>query len=259
MSYLVEVWRARYFWSHLALADLRTRWRRSFLGALWSILQPLGMTALLTVVFSRIFAIDMVKYAPYIFSGMITWEYVVGTVNNGSLAFVQADAYIRQARRPLAIYTLRIALTNLAVFALASTGLLLWSLVVLPENFGWAWLASLAIFPVLLAAGWAVATFLAYFATRFRDIPHALGLVMQALWFVSPVYFESDLFRKAGLSALVDWNPIYHVLELLRAPLLRGGWPTAANFAWSAGLALVFGLLAWSVGRRLERKMIFYL
>lgn len=259
MGYIADVWRARHFWWHLALADLRTRWRRSFLGALWSILQPLGMTLLLTAVFSRIFGSDVTKYAPYIFSGMITWEYVVSTVTNGSLAFVQADAYIRQTRRPLAIYTLRSALTGIMVFALASTGLVIWSLLVMPENFGWTWLAALAIFPLLLATGWGVASFLAYFATRFRDIPHALGLVMQALWFVSPVYFEADVFRKAGLAALVDWNPVYHLLEIVRAPLLRGEWPTAANFAWALGLAAGFGLAAWLAGRRLERKVIFYL
>ncbi|GIK88460.1 MAG: transport permease protein [Betaproteobacteria bacterium] len=259
MSYLADVWRARFFWSHLALADLRQRWRRSFLGALWSIIQPLGMTILLTLVFSRIFGADVTRYAPFIFSGMITWEYVVSTVSGGSLAFVQADAYIRQTRRPLAIYTLRTAVTNLIVFAFASTGLIVWSVAVMPGNVGWSWFAALAVFPVLLAIGWAVATFLAYFATRFRDIPHALGLMLQALWFVSPVYFEPDVFRKAGLSGLVDWNPIHHLLEIVRAPLLRGQWPTAANFAWAAGLAAGFGVAAWLAGRRLERKVIFYL
>ena len=258
-SYIAALWDARYFWTHLALADLRMRWRRSFLGALWSLLQPLGMTILITLVFGRIFGSDIRSYAPFIFSGLITWEFVGGTVTNGSLAFVQADAYIRQTRHPLAIYTLRTALANVAVFASASMGLVLWVLVTMPGNFGWPWLAALQIYPLVLATGWAVATLLAYFATRYRDIPHALGLVLQAIWFVSPVYFEPAVFRKAGLGALVDFNPIYHVLEILRAPLLSGTWPTLANMAWAWGLAALFGALAWLAGRRLERKVIFFL
>ena len=104
-------------------------------------------------------------------------------MSGGSLAFVQADAYIRQTRHPLAIYTLRTALTNLVVFAFASLGLILWVLIAMPENFGWPWLAALMIYPLLLVNGWGVATLLAYFATRFRDIPHALGLILQAIWF----------------------------------------------------------------------------
>jgi homopolymeric O-antigen transport system permease protein len=259
MSYAAQVWAARYFWTHLALADLRTRWRRSFLGAVWSLLQPLGMTLLLTFVFSRIFGSDIHTYAPFIFSGMITWEYVASTVSGGSLAFVQADAYIRQTRHPLAIYTLRTALTNVIVFGFASIGLIVWVLVAMPQNFGWPWLAAVLMLPILVITGWAVATLLAYFATRFRDIPHALGLILQALWFVSPVYFEPDIFRKAGLAGLVDWNPIYHLLEIVRAPLLNGRWPTLQNYAWSLGFATVAGVLALTAGRRLERRMIFFL
>ena len=259
MDYLRNVWRARYFWTHLALSDLRTRWRRSFLGALWSLLQPLGMTLLLTVVFARIFKSDVARYAPYIFSGMITWDFVAATLTGGSLAFVQADAYIKQTRHPLAIYTLRTALTNLCVFALASVGLVVWVLIVMPQNFGWPWIAALAMYPLLLATGWGVATFLAFFATRFRDIPYALGLVLQALWFVSPVYFEPDVFRNAGLGPLVDWNPIYHMLQVVRAPLLAGEWPTAQNFAFALALTALFALLASAASRRMERSVIFYL
>jgi lipopolysaccharide transport system permease protein len=58
---------------------------------------------------------------------------------------------------------------------------------------------------------------------------------------------------------LVDYNPIYHILQLFRAPLLHGEWPTFANYAFSLGTALLFGLIAIFVGYKAERKVIFYL
>lgn len=259
ISYVKGVWRARYFWTHLALSDLRSRWRRSFLGALWSIIQPLGMTLLLAVVLSKMFKSDIFTYAPYILSGIIVWECVTACVTGGALSFVQADAYIRQCRHPLAIYTLRTVLSSLAVLALASIALFGWSAVVLPENFGWHWLATLGIFPMLGLILWPLSTLLAYIGVRFRDVPHATGLIMQALWFVSPVYFEVKMFRQGGLDALVDYNPIYHLLQLARAPLLDGEWPTAENFAFPFLAAVVCTLIAWAIGRRAERKVIFYL
>ena len=67
----------------------------------------------------------------------------------GSLAFVQADAYIKQTRHPLAIYTLRTALANLMILGLASISLIGWVIVVLPENIGLCWLAALLIFPIV--------------------------------------------------------------------------------------------------------------
>ncbi len=257
--YMKGIWQARYFWMHLALSDLRSRWRRSFFGALWSIIQPLGMTLLLALVFSKLFKSDIFTYAPYILSGVIVWECVTACVTGGALAFVQADAYIKQTRHPLAIYTLRTVLTSLIVLGMASLALFGWSALVLPQYVGWHWLGALTIFPVLAMILWPLATLLAYVGTRFRDVPHATGLVMQALWFISPVYFETNLFRRGGLDALVDFNPIYHLLQLMRAPLLNGKWPAPENYAFTLLASAVFALLASLVGQTAERKVIFYL
>lgn len=259
INYSIGIWQSRYFWTHLALADLRSRWRRSFFGALWSIIQPLGMTALLAIVFSKLFNADIMTYAPYILSGIIVWECITACVIGGALSFVQADAYIKQCQHPLAIYTLRTVLTSQIVLALASLALFGWSAIVLPEHFGWSWLAALSIFPVLALILWPLSTLLAYIGARFRDVPHATGLVMQALWFISPVYFEAKMFRQGGLDGLVDYNPIYHLLQLVRAPLLNGAWPTPENYAFPLLTALFFALIAWAVGYKAERKVIFYL
>jgi lipopolysaccharide transport system permease protein len=258
-SYLLGIYESRYFWIHLALADLRAKWRRSFFGVAWSVLQPLGMTLLLALVFGKLFNQNIGDYAPYILSGMIVWDFCIATLSGGSLSFVQADAYIKQYHHPLAIYTLRTALTNLMVLMMASLGLVAWVLVMKPQNFGWCWLAALAIYPILVIVVWPLATTLAYVGSRFRDLPHALGLIMQAMWFVSPIYFEAKLFRDGGIGYLVDYNPIYHLLEIVRAPLLRGEWPTVQNFAMSGVTALIFYAIAILVGRTAERKVIFFL
>jgi lipopolysaccharide transport system permease protein len=259
VEYLRDIWAARYFWFHLALSDLRLRWRRSFFGILWSIIQPLGFTALLAVVFSRIFHTDIVEYAPYILSGMIAWEFVTGSATSGATAFIQADAYIRQCRHPLAIYTLRSVISGLAIFLLASTALVGWVLIVMPRNFGWPWVAAVTIYPITAMIAWPLATLLAYIGVRFRDVPHMLGLIFQALWFVSPVYFEAKTFRGGRLDALVDYNPIYHLLEIARAPLLHGQWPTTTNYLFCFGTIAALTLLACAVGYRAERRVILYL
>lgn len=257
--YLRDIWAARYFWVHLSLSDLRSRWRRSFFGVFWSMIQPLGMTLLLAFVFSRLFKTDITTYAPYILSGIIVWDFVIASATGGALSFVQADAYIKQCRHPLAIYTLRSVLTAMLVLMLASIPLFGWALVVMPQNFGMTWISALLLYPLLALVAWPFATLLAYVGVRFRDIPHALALILQALWFVSPVYFEVAMFRRGGLDALVDYNPIYHLLQLVRAPLLDGKWPTQDNYLFSLATAVVFMLLAVAVGRKAERKVIFYL
>lgn len=259
MQYLRGVYESRYFWFHLAQADLRARWRRSFFGILWTILQPLGMTALISIVFSKMLGSDITTYAPYILSGILAWELIIANTTGGALSFVQADAYIKQVRHPLAIYTLRNIISSLCVFTLASISLFGWVLVVMPENFGITWLAVITILPVSIVILWPASTILSYISVKYRDVPHMLALIMQALWFVSPVYFEEKLFRQGGLDFLVDYNPVYHFLEIIRAPLLSGDWPTAMNYfvciVFSACLAVIAIILGW----KFERKVIFYL
>jgi homopolymeric O-antigen transport system permease protein len=258
-AYLRGIWTARYFWTHLALSDLRSRWRRSFFGVFWSMLQPLGLTLLIAFVFSRLLNSDITRLAVHILSGLIVWEFAMSACVGGALSFVQADAYIKQCRHPLAIYSLRTVLAASIVLGAASIPLFAWALVVMPQNFGVTWLALLTLYPILVCVAWPLCTLLAYIAVRFRDLPYALGLVMQALWFASPVYFEVSLFRNGGLDVLVDWNPIYHLLQLVRAPIIEGEWPTWGNYAFSMGTAAVFAFAAWCVGRRAERRVIFYL
>jgi len=217
------------------------------------------MTLLLSIVFGKIFNVEIREYAPYILSGMILWEFVTASAIGGALAFVQADAYIKQCRHPLAIYTLRTVFTNAMVLGLASLSLVAWVLVVMPQNFGWTWLAALTIYPILIFIAWPMATFLAYIATRFRDLPHALGLVLQAMWFVSPIYFDAKVCRGGVLHWLSDLNPFYHLLEIVRAPLLHGAWPTIENYVFCGATILTLSLLAIALGQRTEKKVIFYL
>lgn len=258
-NYLCDVWAARYFWIHLSMSDLRSKWQRSFFGLLWSAIQPLGLTVLLAIVFGKIFKTDIARYAPYILSGVIVWDCIAASVTGGSLAFVQADAYIKQANRPLAIYTLRTVITHLSILTIASLGLILWVLLTIPENIGFCWVAALLIFPILGIILWPAVTILAYLGARFRDVPHALALSMQALWFISPVYFDARVFRDAGLGGLVDYNPVYHVLQFVRAPLLEGQWPSWDNLLFSLVTAAILSLVAWQVGKKFETSTIFYL
>jgi lipopolysaccharide transport system permease protein len=258
-EYFAGVWAARYFWIHLALSDLRSRWRRSFFGVLWSILQPLGTALLLAVVLAKLFQTSIRSYAPFIISGMIVWDFIMAVSTGGALSFVQADAYIRHYRHPLAIYSLRTALANLAVLMLASVPMYIWAAIAQPERFGISWISALSIYPVLLLIFWPFITLLAYAGSRFRDLPNVMQLVLQAVWFVSPVYFETGMFRRAGLNALVDYNPVFHLLQLVRAPLLEGKWPSAKDYGFCAGMIVLFTGLAWAVGRKAEKRVIFYL
>lgn len=259
MSYLIKIWDLRHFLIHLVLSDLRTRWRRSFLGIFWSLLQPLGMTLLLVFVLGHFFKINMKYYAPYIFSGIIVWEFIHFCLISGSSSFIQADNYIKQYPHPLSIYSLRIVLTGLLILILCTIPLFIWSIIHKPAHVSKIFIAMFIFYVLLILIAWPLVTLLAYLGARFRDLPPLLTLLLQVLWFISPVYFEINLFRNNGLEMLIDSNPIFHILELIRAPLLKGDWASFNDYLFSFILASVFIFFAWVIGRQVEKKVIFFL
>ncbi len=258
-QYVKKIWDARYFWSHLALADLRAKFRRSSLGLVWSILNPLLMTLLLTFIMGMIFHSPLGDYAPYVFSGLITWEFIVVSAVMGCSAFIGAEGYIKQFKHPLAIYPLRSTLVALVNFCLAFIGLLLWVAVWKPHNFGLPTFTLLLTLPLIALTVWPLAIITAFINTRFRDFAQLLVIVLQAIWYASPVFFEPKLFKSAGISFMVDYNPVFHVLNLIRAPLLYGHYPSWTNVEY----ILIFAAILWSFAlykiHNEEKKMVFYL
>ena len=119
-QYMAAIWKCRYFWLSLVQMDLRSRYRRSLLGLGWSLLHPIAMTAVLCLVFPRIFLkVDVRTYAPMVLVGLCFWSFVTSTTLLGSQCLFQGERYIRQFPAPMAIYPLRIVLGSSFHFAMA--------------------------------------------------------------------------------------------------------------------------------------------
>jgi lipopolysaccharide transport system permease protein len=253
------VWACRHFWWHLARAEVRGRFRRSRLGILWALLQPLLLTLLMTLVFGRVFGLPMRHFAPFVFSGLLVWEFVFGASLLGCASFINAAPYIMQRPLPLAIYPLKTALATFVTFTVGGVGLLAWVLVAGPAPLGWPLLSLLATLPLLLALAWPLALITAFVNARYRDFQFMAGLLLQALWYVSPVFLEPSLFQRANLEWLLDYNPAAHVLNLVRAPLLSNSVPTATDYLFAVALGAALWLAAALTVRARERELVFYL
>ncbi len=259
MDYLRRIYEARYFWWHLAQSDLRHRYRRSSLGIAWAVMQPLGMTLLIAYVMGSLLGHNLGDYALYIFSGLVIWEYIGNATIGGCSSFLSAAVYTRQFTHPYAIYTLRHILGGFINFLIAFSGVLLWTAFKSPENMGLSWFSLLPACLILLVFAWGIATICAFLSTWFHDFSQMVVLMLQAMYFVSPIFIQPSMFRNNGLGYLVDYNPFYHLFELFRAPLLQGDWPTLLNFAFSAGSVMGVWLIAALFIRHKERNLIFYI
>jgi ABC-type polysaccharide/polyol phosphate export permease len=258
-SYLAEVWSYRHFWMSLVRADLQRRYRRSALGLGWSLLQPVAMTAVLTLVYSRFFKMNWVEYGPLLLSGFAFWNYLSGCVIGGCQCMVGAEPYLRQQPLPAAIFPLRTVLTVGFHFLIS---------LVLAVVFAWAvggpkdpvtLLTLLPSLVLLFLFGWAAAVLAGLAHAFFPDTQHLLELALQALFFLTPVMYPPSMLEQNGLGGLSLCNPLAHLLELLRAPILASQVGSAGSFAVAASTVVLMGACAIWLLSRLERRLVFAL
>ncbi len=259
-AYLAAIWQCRYFWLSLVRIDLRSRYKRSALGIVWSLLHPIAMTIVLCTVFHRMFGMDIRQYGPFLFAGITFWNFFSTVVLQGCQCLYMGESYIRQHPAPLGIYPLRTLLGAAFHFLLALAVVVVFSVIVNPEKFNPV--ALLTVIPsivLLLVLGWSLAVLTGFINVYFPDTQHLTEVGLQILFYMTPILYTPEMLRKKGLAWLVDYNPVSAFLELIRLPIVSGEVPSLSTVF----VAVVFVVLATAAAsltlKRLQKHLIFHL
>lgn len=243
------LWRA---WVRLAYGVVRRPYRNSVLGPLWEPLGLLLLLALLAPLFAQAFGRDLEDYAIYLGAGWTVWHLMAGCITQGSGTLQQAGGMLSQTRLPLSLFFFRTLLVEVLEFALKLAVVLL-LIVALDRPLGLVTLMALPGLALVLFVLLGVLVVLSLACVRLPDVKPLLTIFMRLAFFMTPVLWdvqaiagdpEGDAMAgRRGIALLyVDMNPFYHLLELVRAPLLG---EFAAAVSWY--VALGCGLAAWAV------------
>lgn len=256
------MWKFRHFLMALVKLDLRQRYRKSILGIGWSLLNPIAMTIVFTVVFSKVLGDgnDPIGYAAAVLTGMAVWSFLRDSALTGCRCFPQNEAYIRQSPIPYTVYTLRTALGQ------AIHSLIALAVVVLMISFYQGDPGVLLRVPLMLpgicllfVAAWAAATIAAFTNVFFNDTQHLLEVAAQIIFFLTPIMYPRKLLDDKQMGWIVDANPVYWLLELTRYPLLAGELPSGEMYLAGFGVTLAMAGLAAGVVAWLHKRVIFVL
>ena len=224
----------------LGWQDVRQRYRRSALGPFWLTISMGIMIATMGVVFGQLFQTSMDNYLPFLTAGIILWGFMSTVVLEGCVGFISAEAVIKQLPIPLFVHVLRlvwrnvlILCHNIVIFPIVSIlfgkSLTIWALAALPG------------LSLLIANLCWIALILAIISARYRDLPQVVASVLQVFFYLTPImWMPNALSTESGRYMLV-FNPAYHLVENVRAPLL-GQMPTMLN--WGVSIALL--VVGWT-------------
>lgn len=237
--------------------DMRKKYKRSTLGYLWSMLNPLLMMIILSVVFGSVLKQRIENYPVFLFAAMLPWAYFDGTCN-ASLGVIRSNAKILdQVAVPKYIFLLAIAMSELVSFFFALVPLLLLMTLTSHQlHFSLLYL-PIVVFPLIMFT-LGISAIVSVANVFFDDTQHLLGVVLKALYFLCPIIYSKDMLAPQLLQ-VVQYNPLFGIIEAMREVVYYGQLPnmqTYCIYLASSALTLAIGLWVFVAN---ERKFVYFI
>lgn len=207
----------------LVARDIKIKYRRSVLGVLWTLLNPLFMMIILSVVFSNLFKFDVENFPIYLLSGQVIFNFFNDATTNSMYAIIGSSGLIKKIYVPKYLFVLSRVLSSI-INVLASFSALI--LVMLAMRVELYWPILLVWFPMitLMIFSLGVGLFLAAVTVKFRDIQHLYSVFITGLTYLTPVIYPMSILP-GWLYKIVMINPITNYLQMFRGLMINNTLP----------------------------------
>jgi ABC-type polysaccharide/polyol phosphate export permease len=240
---LIEAYRYRHLIFQLVRRDVLTRYKRSFLGVAWTMLNPLGMMLVLTVAFSQIFR-STHAYPAYVLTGLIAWNFFSQTTMASMSQMVWGGSLLGKIYIPRTVFVLSSIGTGLVNILLSLVPLLI-VLLITGIPLRWTILfAPVAIF-CLAAFSLGVGLLLSTWAIYFYDVTEMYQIVLTAWLYLTPIIYPEEIIPEALRRWLFTLNPMYHLISVFRRPIYEGVLPDVKHLAATVGISIIVLAIGW--------------
>ncbi|KJS28151.1 MAG: hypothetical protein VR75_00235 [Hyphomonadaceae bacterium BRH_c29] len=240
----------------MARDDLVIRFERTILGPLWLPLSNIVFIAGLTIVFGTLFKVDVATYVVYLASGLMIWNFVSSVLTSSPNYFVQSQAIMEAYALPWSLQIIRHLLSQIF---LMSIHFAIWVIIALIFKHPFTTHTPFALLGIgiVFVLAYGVALTLATLGARYRDLKFAIESVLPFFFLLTPVFWRAaDL--PGERPAVTTFNPLFHVLSIVRDPLLN---KSVEPLSWivSGALAVFFLLVGITMFVRGRRRLLLWM
>jgi ABC-type polysaccharide/polyol phosphate export permease len=263
-SALRELYDFRQLIGLLVMRELKVRYKRSVFGLLWTMINPLLLMVVYTVVFTTIMPSGLHNFSVFLLSALLPWLFFSTSLMQGLNSILSNQDLIRKVRLPQAVFPLSVVGSNLVNFALSLAPLVL-LMAVLKQPFTPALLFLPVAMLILTVFTSGVTLLFATATVFFRDVKHLTEVLLQMLMYLSPVLYDLHMLGEQRswwfrfFKAFLKINPLTYLMALIREPVFYGRLPdlhTVLIACGASGLALLIGFVVF---QRLSPRHIHYL
>jgi len=242
--------------SSLVSRDFKLKYRRSILGVVWSVLNPLLMMVVMTAVFQYIFKQQIAHFPLYLILGQVMFALMANSTSQALWAIIANAALIKKIRIEKIVFPVQKVISELVNFALSLVGVVLVMLYekVTPK-LSLVMMPILLVYVVIFSMGLCLA--LSALAVFFRDLIHLWSVVILMWTYATPIFYPITLLSDT-MRSVMRFNPMYQFLHYFREIVIDGTFPSlGANLAClaCAAVSLVIGL---TIFRATQRRFILY-
>jgi lipopolysaccharide transport system permease protein len=245
----------RPLWIRLGWNDILYRYRRSTLGPFWSTANMAITAIALGLIYSQIFNLPARQLMPYICAGLIVWGFINSIMIDAGNLFSGSESYIKQVRLPYSLYMCRFVFGKILVF-LHDFPIYIALVLYFQAWPGWVALYAIPGFLLLVVNGAFVSLTIGMFSARFRDIPRIIASLAQVVFLITPIIWTPDLLGPRAY--LAHGNPLFHLIEIVRAPLL-GQLPGATTVAVVIAITAINLLVAAFIFLRYRARIAYWI
>lgn len=241
----------------LVSRDIKLKYRRSFLGYLWSILNPLLIMVVMTVVFSAMFHNKIENYPVYLITGRTLFEFITTSTNSAMKSVTGNAALLKKTYVPKYIFTLA-KVTSCTVDMIFSLGALLIVMIVTRSPFHW----QIIMLPLVIIQAYifccGLGLFLAQFNVFFRDIQYIYKAFTTAWMYLTPLFYPIENLP-GGIQIIIKaLNPAYYYIAQARDMVLYGNVPGPRIFwgGWLWAFVMLF-IGVWSFHKSKDKFILY--
>lgn len=249
-----ELWQYRDLIWQLTLKNVTVRYKRSFLGILWTLLDPLLTMIVMGFVFSAILNRQIPNFIVYLLCGLVVWNFFSQATSSTIREFLGGERLISKVYLPQAVFILVPVSTGLVNFALSFIALILIAIAT-QSHTAWIHVIPLVVpIFVLFVFCTGIGMLIAPLNALFSDVENLYGIFLRLLLYFSAIFYSIESMPE-WLQAIIRLNPIYHFIAMVRAPIYSGNPIPMDSLVYVSVWAVIFVILGWILFTKLSDKV----
>ena len=242
----------------LVTKDFKLKYRRSVLGIVWSLLNPLLMMVVMAAVFSYMFRFQIENFPVYLILGTIMFDFMSHGSTGAMSSIIDSQALIKKVRIEKIIFPLEkvvFELVNFGLALIAALAVMAFFRVVPSVHALWG-LPFILIIVTIFSTG--LSLLVSALSVFFRDVMHLWSVLMTAWTYMTPLFYPYEMLE-GWMQTIMQFNPMFHFVTFFRDIMMWNTNPGLMESAICLGMAVITFLVGLAVFRKTESKFILYI